>query len=83
MANFPKKLPPLHLIAVKPKVWNMVNESFYIYSVLLYNNYMFTLIQVIGPLPMTTKGNKFIITLVDYFSKRPEAQALEINLLKE
>ena len=79
--KFSKEAAPLHPIAVRPKVWNMVNESFYIYSVLLYNNYMFTLIQVgidlIGPLPMTTKGNKYIITLVDYFSKWPEAQALE------
>ena len=61
--NFSKEAGPLHPIVVRPKVLNnMVNESFYIYSVLLYNNYMFTLIQVgielIGPLPMTTKGNK-------------------------
>ena len=29
-----------------------------------------------GPLPVTAKGNKYIITLVDYFSKWPEAEAL-------
>ena len=33
-------------------------------------------IDLIGPLPVTTKGNKYIVTLSDYFSKWPEAQAL-------
>ena len=31
---------------------------------------------MIGPLPKTPKGNKYIITLVDYFSKWPEAEAV-------
>jgi len=33
-------------------------------------------IDLIGPLPVTAKGNRFIVTLVDYFSKWPEAEAL-------
>ena len=33
-------------------------------------------IDLIGPLPETKAGNRYIITLVDYFSKWPEAEAL-------
>lgn len=33
-------------------------------------------IDLIGPLPLTTRGNKYIVTLVDYFSKWPEAAPL-------
>ena len=33
-------------------------------------------IDLVGPLPKTKRGNRFIITLVDYFSKWPEAAAL-------
>eukprot|EP00731_Ephydatia_muelleri_P026170 Em0018g270a len=33
-------------------------------------------LDLIGPLPLTKKGNKYIVTLVDYFSKWPEATAL-------
>lgn len=29
--------------------------------------------DLIGPLPNTRRGNKYVITLVDYFSKGPEA----------
>ena len=32
--------------------------------------------DLIGPLPATRFGNRYIITLVDYFSKWPEAAAL-------
>ena len=31
---------------------------------------------MIGPLPETNAGNRYIVTLVDYFSKWPEAQGL-------
>ena len=34
-------------------------------------------IDLIGPLPMTKTGNRYIITLVDYFSKWPEAAPLK------
>ena len=33
-------------------------------------------IDLIGPLPLTKKGNKYVVTLVDYFSKWPEAAPL-------
>ena len=33
-------------------------------------------IDLIGPLPLTQKGNKYVVTLVDYFSKWPEAAPL-------
>ena len=33
-------------------------------------------IDLIGPLPTTSRGNKYIVTLIDYFSKWPEAAPL-------
>ena len=30
-----------------------------------------------GPLPTTVNGNKYVVTLVDYFSKWPEAGPLK------
>ena len=30
----------------------------------------------IGPLPTTNSGNKYILTMIDYFSKWPEAAPL-------
>ncbi|KAL5515133.1 hypothetical protein EMCRGX_G000258 [Ephydatia muelleri] len=33
-------------------------------------------IDFIGPLPTTSKGNKYVVTLVDFFSKWPEAAPL-------
>ena len=38
--------------------------------------YMQVGIDMIGPLPLTKKGNRYIVTLVDYFSKWPEAAPL-------
>ncbi len=32
--------------------------------------------DVIGPLPTTFQGNRFILTMIDYFSKWAEAYAL-------
>lgn len=44
------------------------------------SNYKYITLQVgidlIGPLPVTPRGNKYVVTLVDYFSKWPEASAL-------
>eukprot|EP00731_Ephydatia_muelleri_P034765 Em0075g18a len=34
-------------------------------------------IDLIGSLPTTSKGNKYVVTLVDYFSKWPEAAPLK------
>src|ERR1044071_7460079 len=33
-------------------------------------------IDFIGPLPETEKGNKYIITAINYFTKWPEARAV-------
>ena len=33
-------------------------------------------VDLIGPLKETSKGNKYIVTLTDYFSKWGEAQAI-------
>ena len=33
-------------------------------------------IDLTGPLPTTVNGNKYVVTLVDYFSKWPEAVPL-------
>lgn len=33
-------------------------------------------IDLVGPLPRTAQGNRYIVTLVDYFSKWPEAEAI-------
>lgn len=42
--------------------------------------YLFQLQQVgidlVGPLPTTKRGNKYIITMCDYFTKWPEARAV-------
>ena len=34
-------------------------------------------IDLVGPLPETSRGNKYIITCMDYFSKWPEAAPLQ------
>ena len=47
-----------------------------IFNGLNYSVYVQVGIDLIGPLPETRSGNKYIVTLVDYFSKWPEAQAL-------
>ena len=33
-------------------------------------------IDLIGPLPRTEQGNRYVVTLLDYFSKWPEAAPL-------
>jgi hypothetical protein len=32
--------------------------------------------DIVGPLPMTTKGNKYIVVAIDYLTKWPEARAI-------
>ena len=39
-------------------------------------------IDLIGPLKKSRSGNRYIITLVDYFSKWPEAEALPSKEVK-
>ena len=35
---------------------------------------------MIGPLPITKKGNRYIIPLVDYLTKWPEAKATAVTV---
>ena len=39
-------------------------------------------IDLVGPLPKMSRGNQYIVTLVDYFSKWPEAEALQDKTAK-
>ncbi len=40
-------------------------------------------IDIVGPLPITDKGNKYIVVAVDYFTKWPEAKAIPEATAKE
>ena len=40
-------------------------------------------VDIVGPLPVTARGNRYIVTLVDYFSKWPEAEPLPNKSAKE
>ncbi|GBC21546.2 DDE-type integrase/transposase/recombinase [Rhizophagus irregularis DAOM 181602=DAOM 197198] len=40
-------------------------------------------IDVVGPLPITKRNNRYIVTAMDYFTKWPEAKALETADAKE
>ncbi|GET63738.1 DDE-type integrase/transposase/recombinase [Rhizophagus irregularis DAOM 181602=DAOM 197198] len=40
-------------------------------------------IDVVGPLPATKRNNRYIVTAMDYFTKWPEAKALETADAKE
>ena len=40
-------------------------------------------IDFVGPLPITEKGNKYIIVAIDYFTKWPEAKAVKEATAKE
>ena len=40
-------------------------------------------IDIVGPLPQTEKGNKYIVVAIDYFTKWPEAKALKEASAKE
>ena len=33
-------------------------------------------VDVVGPLPRSDRGNRFVLTAIDYFSKWPEAYAI-------
>ncbi|GET62387.1 DDE-type integrase/transposase/recombinase [Rhizophagus irregularis DAOM 181602=DAOM 197198] len=40
-------------------------------------------IDVVGPLPVTKRNNRYMVTAMDYFTKWPEAKALETADAKE
>ena len=33
-------------------------------------------VDVVGPLPRSNRGNRYVLTAIDYFSKWPEAYAI-------
>ena len=82
--KFQKSTASLHPIPVKSRVWNQVFSYFHsIYKInasVKSHTLMMTFCQVgidlIGPLPQTARGNRYIVTLMDYFSKWPEAEPL-------
>ena len=78
-AKFQKAPAPLHPIAVKSKVWHQVNFIIPCYGSKINKKNPFITqvgVDLIGPLPKTSMGNRYIITLVDFFSKWPEAAPL-------
>lgn len=80
-AQLQKSTAPLQPISVKSRVWNQVCKTAsipikYKYVWLLIHWYEQVGIDLIGPLPQTDSGNKYIVTLVDYFSKWPEAEPI-------
>ena len=54
-----------------PNVWHQVSVVYIIvrYHTLLHYYITYVGIDLIGPLATTKKGNKYVVTLVDYFSK--------------
>ena len=61
-------------------IWLAMQLAHVICSSILKCATIFLYIQVavdlIGPLPVTAGGNQFIVTMIDYFTKWPEAAAL-------
>ena len=82
--KFQKSQSSLHPVQVQPKVWSQVSEgstcSARVLCPRMNASNLFLVNQVgidlIGPLPTTARGNKYIVTLVDYFSRWPEAAGL-------
>ena len=75
MPSFAKKLIPSIQLCGR---WNNTNL---VIVILVLPSVFFEQvgIELIEPLPMTPKRNRYIITLVDYFSKWLEAEALPGN----
>jgi len=96
-AKFQKAAAPLHPIPVKSKVWNQVISYlytstlkllFFVVKLLVCSQHLILKlifqvgIDLIGPLPKTERGNRYIVTLVDFFSKWPEAEPLQDKTAK-
>ena len=65
----------LHPIAVECGRW--YDNGFLTNVALIFTVYSEQVgIDLIGPLPTSSRGNRFIVTLGDYFSKWPEAEAI-------
>lgn len=75
-SKFIKSDATLHPIPVKSKVWDMVSDNYFMICHCCSYVILQVGIDLVGPLPRTAKGNRYIVTLVDYFSKWPEAEAV-------
>ncbi len=67
--KFIKSSAPLHPIAVEPQVWKMVTIKCSHHSIVhVCDNQFFNQvgIDIVGPLPITPRGNRYIVTLADY-----------------
>ena len=54
-----------------------------LHSIPIYEPFYRIGIDIVGPLPQTTKGNKYIVVAIDYFTKWPEARAIPEATAKE
>lgn len=76
-SKFQKSTALLHPIPVKSKVWNQVINKITARVMMFAAILLLKVgIDLIGPLPKTARGNRYIVTLVDYFSKWPEAEPI-------
>lgn len=77
MESFAKRLLPCIQLLYSLKCGRWYDNNLLTNVALLFPVYSEQVgIDLIGPLPTTSRGNRFIITLVDYFSKWPEAEAI-------
>ena len=61
-------------LKIKQKVYIIQFDIIiHLYTYNIYLNTYSTNRLLIGPLPTTSKGNKYVATLIDHFSKWPEA----------
>ena len=74
-AKFVKAGCELYPTPMKVEVWNMVNLVYACICTCI----ILSSINKIGKLPKTNNGNQYIITLMDYFSKWPEAEAVKLK----
>jgi len=55
----------------------IIYSLFVFNSILMFNFFYQVGIDLIGPLPVTPNGYRYIATLMDYFSKWPEAEPIQ------
>ena len=68
----------LHPIPVQTKVWSQVRAVIFPDTVCTNENPIIKVgIDMVGQLPVTANGNMYVIILMDYFSKWPEAEPVK------
>ena len=75
-ARFMKTVAPLHPIYLYNLVFSMKLVANQDYLKLMHACIILGWNRPDGPLPKTERGNCYTITLVDYFSKWPEAEPI-------